>query len=255
MTLDLTIGPVLTREATPRLESRCLFRWRGRDAVLDALTIGGVLPGTLTRSGSANAVDSAGATYACPPHAPRWEVRDLSASVGTRDTVGLRVTSDDVVWPSTIWLPAACSVAVDLVNEGGRTISGGGVIYYGRDDATGARLWIDSDGTNYRFTHHNGTSSVSATLATATPATGTRATLLGELRADGAVRLSLAVGGSRSATSTSWSSTLALASAWGAGARWRLNRVGSAGTQGDAWIADAWAIPTLVTIGQLAEWV
>ena len=58
------------------------------------------------------------------------------------------------------------------------TTANAGLVYLGNDGQTGARLILDSSGTNYRATIHNGTTSQSVSLATATPTTGQMARLL-----------------------------------------------------------------------------
>jgi hypothetical protein len=235
--LDRSVATRLAREAPPALVSRCLLRFSARDTSLDARTIGGALAGTLTRAASATATDSLGVSYTCPNGVARWDVRG--------GLVGLRLgTADDLAWAPSQWRPQAVTLGVDLTNTGGRTITNGGVLSYAIDAGTGARLVLDSSGTNYRLTHHNGTSSVTATLAGTALASDARGRLIGWLRADGAVRLGLALGVSGELSDvTAWSSTLTLASAWPAGARWRANRLGSGGTRGDCWLRDAWVLP------------
>jgi hypothetical protein len=227
----------LTREAAPRLHTRCLFRWRARDASLDARTIGGILRGTLTRSASGAAVDSLGQSYTCPEGVARWDVRE--------GATGLRLgTADDLAFESAAWKPQAVTLAVELANTGGRTIADGGVIAYSIDAGTGARLVLDSSGSNYRITHDNGSTSVTSTLTGTGLASEERGRLIAWLRDDGAVRLGMARGEARELTAlTAWSSTLALAEAWPSGARWRVNRTGSAGTRGDQWLREVWVLP------------
>ena len=66
------------------------------------------------------------------------------------------------------------------------------------------------------------------------------------------VRLILRVG-SGSDTTTAFSSTVARASAWGAGAKLRANRVGSAGTQGNTWIRQIAWCPGLRSIDEMVN--
>lgn len=134
---------------------------------------------------------------------------------------------------------------IEMAEAGTRTTAGAGLLYLGRDDQTGARLIVDSDGTNYRATVHNGTTSASATLATGTPTSGQTAQLVLQLDDDGTnqrVRLAITPLATGVTTQTAWSSTVTRAAAWGSGAKLRCNRVGSAGTQGSTWVRQvAWA--------------
>lgn len=236
------------RTTAPALVSVSRFRWQARRATLEAIT-GQV--GTLTRAATGTAIDSTGTTYTAGHSAPRWEARDYSAT-GTRDTVGLRLAADDLTFAAN-WFPETASLLVEFSEDGTRTTAGAGLVYLGRDDQTGARLIVDSDGTNYRATIHNGTASASVSLATATPTTGQSARLVVQLDDDGVnqrVRLLLRVGAG-SDTTTAYSSTVARAAAWGAGALLRLNRVGSAGTQGSTWVRQVAWVPGLLSIDQV----
>lgn len=208
--------------------SRCLVHWDARDAVL--ATIQGHAA-TLTRAATGTATDANGTSYTAAQHAPRWEARDIGS--GGRDALGLRLAADDLTW-AVAPAPRAMTLYVAFVEAGTRT-GGDGLVYLGNDGQTGARLILDSSGSNYRVTYHDGSTSRTATLATGTPATDAFAELRAELRADGSVRLGLSVNGGAE-TVTAASSTLALASAWGSGAVLRANRVGSGGAQGSTWL-------------------
>lgn len=236
------------RVTAPTLISASRFRWQARRGSLDAIS---GQTGTLTRAATGTAVDIAGTTYTAGHSMPRWESRDFSSG-GARYELGLRMAADDLTWPCN-WLPETASLLVDFAEEGTRTTAGAGLVYVGRDDQTGARLILDSSGTNYRATIHNGTTSQSVSLATATPTTGQPARLLLQLEDTGGnqrVRLTLRVGGSD--TTTAYSATVTRAAAWGTGALLRANRVGSAGTQGSTWLRQiAWA-PGLLSLDEMA---
>jgi hypothetical protein len=238
------------RAAGPVIRSVSRFRWQARSAELEAVT---AQVGTLVRAATGTAVDSAGVTYTAGHSMPRWEVRTWA---GDRPALGIRLAADDLTWPCN-WVPERASVLIELAEAGTRTTAGAGLLYLGRDDQTGARLIVDSDGTNYRATIHNGTSSASATLATATPTSGQLARLVVQLDDDGTnqrVRLALTPVATGITTETAWSSTVARAAAWGSGATLRLNRVGSAGTQGSTWIRQvAWMAGLLTASDMLAR--
>jgi hypothetical protein len=229
------VGARATRRLTaPVLQSRSLFRWQAARG-LNALT---GQTGAFSRLGfSSGNIDSNGTAFRVGASMPRWEMRDYYGT-GARDTVGLRLGIDDLSWDCAL-LPQTLTVLVELSEAGTRTTSGGGLVYLGNDGQTGARLTLDSDGTNYRVTWHNGSTSVSATLATATPTTGQSAILVAQLEDTGGtqrVRLGLDVQRTIGETWTAWSGTVARAAAFPASTRVRANRVGSAGTQGDVWL-------------------
>jgi hypothetical protein len=238
------------RAAGPVIRSVSRFRWQARSAELEAVT---AQVGTLVRAATGTAVDSAGVTYTAGHSMPRWESRTWS---GGAPALGLRLATDDLTWPCN-WVPEQSSVLVEMAEAGTRTTAGAGLLYLGRNDQTGARLILDSDGTNYRATIHNGTSSASVTLATATPTSGNTARLVVQLDDDGTnqrIKLAITPLATGLTTETAWSSTVARAAAWGSGASLRLNRVGSAGTQGSTWIRQvAWMAGLLTASDMLAR--
>ncbi len=236
------------RAIAPTLVSVSRFRWQARRATLDAVT---GQTGTLTRAATGTALDITGTTYTAGHSMPRWENRDFAAG-GSRYELGLRMAADDLTWDAN-WLPETGTMLVEFSEEGTRTTANAGLVYLGNDGQTGARLILDSSGTNYRATIHNGTTSQSVTLATATPTTGQMARLLVQLEDTGGnqrVSLTLRVG-SGADTAAGFSATVTRAAAWGTGAKLRLNRVGSAGTQGSTWVRQVAWCPGLLTIDQM----
>jgi hypothetical protein len=235
------------RQTAPTLQPISRFRWQGRRPSLDALT---GQTGTLVRASTGTAVDILGTTYTAGHSMPRWESRAWSTA--NRYELGLRMTTDDLAWPAN-WTPETGTLYVEFSEEGTRTTSGAGLVYVGNDDQTGARVVIDAASNQYRATIHNGSTSQSVSLATATPTTGQMARLALQLDDDGTnqrVRLLLSIAGGAT-TTTAWSSTVTRAAAWGTGAKLRLNRVGSAGTQGNVWVRQvAWA-SGLLTLDQM----
>lgn len=238
------------RAIAPTLTSVSRFRWQARRGTLDAIT-GQV--GTLTRANTGTAVDITGVTYTARHSMPRWENRDFLAG-GARYELGLRMSTDDLTWDAN-WRPETGTLYVEFSEEGTRTTAGAGLVYLGNDGQTGGRLILDSDGTNYRATIHNGTTSQSVSLATATPTTGQMVRLAVQLADTGVnqiVRLLLSVNGG-TVTTTAYSSTVARTATWGTGARLRLNRTGNAGTQGSTWVRQvAWA-PGLLSLDEMRD--
>jgi hypothetical protein len=165
------------------------------------------------------------------------------------------MAADDLAWP-VLWTPRTASLLVECSEAGTRTTAGAGLLYLGNDAQTGARWTIDSSGTNYRATVHNGTTSVSATLSTATPTTGQGARLLMQVEDNGTtwrVRLILSIAGVAGETDTGWSSTITRAAMFGTTTQLRLNRVGSAGTQGSTWVAQVAVVAGLRTTTDIVE--
>ena len=227
------IPPPTTRHAgAPDVRARALFRWQARTLTTTALT---GQDGALVRAASGTAVDSAGATYTAVHSMPRWESRTF----GDGARVGLRLGADDLAWPVSL-SPRTATVVLELSEAGTRTTAGAGLFYLGNDAITGARWLIDSTGTNYRATVHNGTTSASVTLASALPTTGQATRLTMQVTDDGTnwqVRLVSDVVRGAGEEDTGWSSTIARAATFGATTQLRLNRLGSAGTQGSTWVA------------------
>jgi hypothetical protein len=198
---------------------------------------------TLTRPSAATLVDSAGATVTVPHSRPRREARTFRGA----QAVGLRVTTDDVTYPCTL-LPESGTLLVEGVNLGTAQAANAGLLYIGRDDATGARLFVRGTGTTFAVDFFNAANEVStAVLGLAVP-NGADFQLVAQLEdAAGAMRVRLggAVNGAAVAFSA-FGTARARAAAWGTDARVRVNRGGSAGVQGNAWLAGfAWSAGAL----------
>jgi hypothetical protein len=230
------------RQNAPVLTAVSRFRWQGRLGSLGAVT---GQQGTLTRAATGTAVDSLGVTYTAAHSMPRWESRG--------GQLGLRLGADDLTWPCQ-WTPEQATILIEFAEEGTRTTSGAGLLYLGNGAQTGGRLIVDATGTQYRATIHNGTTSQSVTLDTATPTTGQPARLLLHLDDDGTaqrVRLWLDVPSEAGEVATAWSSTVTRTATWGAASRLRVNRVGSAGTQGSTWVRQIAWCAGLLTLDEM----
>lgn len=207
---------------------------------LDALT---GQAGTLVRPTAATLLDSAGATVTVPHSRPRREARTFLGA----QAVGLRVTTDDVTYPCTL-VPETATLSVEGVNLGTAQTNGAGLLYIGRDDATGARVVLRGTGTTLAAEFVNDTGLVStATLGLAVP-NGAAFQLVAQLE-DAGGNMRVRVGGAVNGTAvafSSWGTARPRAVAFGAGARVRVNRTGSTGTQGNAWLAGfAWTAGAL----------
>jgi hypothetical protein len=235
------------RQIAPALTSTSRFRWQARRATLDAIT---GQSATLVRAATGTAVDSNGVTYTAVHSMPRWEARTWTGG-SVRDTLGIRLAADDLTWPAN-WSPQTSTLYVEFSEAGTRTTANAGLVYVGNDGQTGARVLIDAASNNYRATIHNGSTSQSVSLATTTPTTGQMARLALQLEDSGTtqrVRLLLSIAGGAT-TTTAWSSTVTRAAAWGTVAKIRLNRVGSAGTQGSTWVRQLAWCDGLLTLDQ-----
>lgn len=157
--------------------------------------------------------------------------------------MGLLMGTSDRLHFAASWVPRSFAFYVELIEVSART--GSGTIFSVSNDAnTGARVALAGNGTNYALTHHNGTTSVTATMAGAQPVPGDRVVLYGQVYDDGSVQLWQQVNaGAVQATARSAANTLA--SAWAATARLRLNAQGTATNPGASWFKRLKLVPGL----------
>ncbi len=242
---------------------RSSFLFEARWGILDALSgyvqnVATTDLATLTRASTATCVDVNGTSGTCVNYQERWEQLDLDAD-GVRERASLLLSTDDLAWAANIAAaaPAAQTWRIQFVERGTRTTANAGLFYLGKDDTSGARLWVaaNSAGTNYQLFHNNAfDATVSSVLATATPATNAEAWLIAQLYANGSVQLHLSLDGLTVVSSASVSSTPAagLNAQWGGGAaKVRVNRVGSAGTQGSTALLVLQALPGVQTLATM----
>ena len=140
--------------------------------------------------------------------------------------VGLLLgAADSADWTVPILPQASCGL-VRFIENGTLAIASAGVFYIGLDAATGARLYIDATGTQYRLTYHDGATAVTSTMSGTAPVAGQLVELRWRLAADGKVKLWQTIN-SGVETAATESAGLTLAAAWGA-TTVRLNSVGTA---------------------------
>ena len=212
--------------------------WMGRELTIDALT-GQV--GTLTRAATAAPTDSYAVARTVVHSQPAWQTNTTHSRTGL-----LLGTNANLAWALPV-LPQAMSGMVEFIENGTISTANAGVWYLGNDGATGARLYLDSTGTQYRLTHNNGSSSVTATMTGTAPTTGQRVRLRWWLYSDGKVYLRQSINGAAE-TGPAASGTLALASAW-AGTTCRLNSLGTAN------LGNTVALGAVVMLGNQTETV
>lgn len=241
--------PAMRRRGAPVLTSSALFRYQPRRYTLNAIT--GQL-GTLVRASTGTAVDGLGTTWTAAHSMPRAEARDWTGS-GVRDTLGLRMTTDDLSWPVN-FVPGAGTLYVEAAEVA--TLSGsGGLAYIGNDAQSGTRLTVDATGGYYRARLTDGTTTVTATLASVTPSADQCFRLAVQCQASSTqlrIRLLIDVLRTAGSEATAWSSWLDTPAAWGATAKLRVNRAGSAGTQGSTWLRDVAWFPEIRTFDECA---
>lgn len=206
--------------------SRLLYSWESRSCSLRALT--GEL-GTLTRAATGTALDDNAVSRTLVNDQARWQWEDTDADT-VRDTpvllLGQATGTELCKWTVTHRPALSTTFLADFIEGGARTVAGAGVFYLGNDGVTGARLYIDTTGTFYRATHHNGTSSVASTMGSGTPAVGDRVRLRVEYNGTtGVIRIYQSINAAAEVAAAA-SAGLTPTSAWGASTL----RLGSLGT-------------------------
>jgi len=191
--------------------------WLGRDLVVNAHS---GQAGTFTRAATAAPTDSYSVARTVVHSQPAWQTNVTHGRTGA-----LLGASTGISWPLPL-LPQAMSGMVEFIEGGTVTTASAGLVYLGNDAATGARLYLDSSGTQYRVTHHNGTSPVTATMTGTAPTSGQRVRIRWWLYSDGKVQIWQSINGAAE-TGPAASGTLSLATAW-AGTTWRVNSAGTA---------------------------
>lgn len=220
--MQTNIGP---SDRAPHLPASGLcFHWESSECLIDAVTGEAA---TFTRASTGTALDSAGTSRTLVNDQPRWTFEDIDAS-GTRETpcLSLGASGELIRWTFSMKPNVPFTGMVEFVENGALAVASAGVWYIGNDGATGARIYIDSSGTQYRITHNNGVSSVTSTMTGTAPTAGQRVRLRFEFASTGAVRIHQSIG-SGAETSATASGTLAPAAAWG-DTRMRLGSVGTA---------------------------
>lgn len=236
MTYAPSPARAIRRVGAPMLSSGALFRWQARRLSLNALT-GQV--GTLVRASTATAVDGLGTTWTAPHSLPRYESRDWYGT-GTRDALGVRLTTDDVTWPIS-FVPGNGTLYVEAA-EVATVSASGGLVYLGNDAGTGAFVSVAGNGTQYVATLDVGSTAESVTGAVAPSADQVfRLAVQLQLSDDASQirhRMLIDVLRTEGEDVTAWSTWQTTPTAWGTSSKMRLNRVGSAGTQGSTWVRD-----------------
>ncbi|MCO4101059.1 MAG: hypothetical protein HEQ38_17030 [Gemmatimonas sp.] len=242
-----------TKDLAPR--SRCLEALDFRDGAVFEPTSGLVVArsghrfswsrGTSTLAG----VNAVGGTYTAPATLPAYE--------SANNQLGVNLGGDDVLRGNAAvgWLPQELSGELLFVERGARIGTAGGTLWAiaGDDPATGVRIFIDTTGTGsgfYRITYHNGSTSVTATLASGQPTAGQLVRLRWLWSASG-LTLRQSINGGVFTTATS--GALALPSAYATGARTRIGRRGATQNPAPLTLLSYLLIPGTLTDAQFDE--
>lgn len=206
---------------------------------------------TFSRAATASIVDSLGTSLTLGHHLPAYEPRDWLRT-GARTHAGLLLgTSDRLSYPAQ-FRPAVCGFRLAFMMTGAMPADGIALWSITNDAVSGARLVLDSSGTYWRLSHHNGSASITATLAVA-PVSGDSVELIGQLYGDGSVQLWQAI---NFAAMTATARTVApasgtLGSTWGGGtARVRFGASGT-GNYGSYWAQEFCQLLGIPTVRQL----
>lgn len=218
-----TLAPV-ARRPLARVSAFDLS-WDARHHSLDAIT-GQAGTGAFTTAN--NLIGSDGTTLAALTGMPRWQMLDIEAGVTGRETAGLLMGSGDTLaWPIPLRTDAA-TLLLGFVQPASFPASGKGLLYCGDDAISGARWYVDSSGSQYRLTYHNGTSSVTSTMTGTAPTSGQVVWLRGTRSATGAVQLYQTI--NEAAETTPGASGTLTPVAFGSPCIVRLNGIGLANT-------------------------
>jgi hypothetical protein len=216
--------PVLPSEldvSSSLLATRSIFHVRAFDQTLTALN--GQVP-TFSRAATASIVDVNGVSFTAAQHMVGWEPQDWDND-SVRECMCARLGTSDRLSYAADWRPIGFGFLFEFLQVGAMPSAGVALWSITNDAVSGARVVVDSSGTFWRLTHHNGTTGRTATLAVA-PSSGNRVALWGYVYPDGSVQLWQSINHA-AATNTAQSATATLASAWGTGARLRIGASGT----------------------------
>lgn len=203
---------------SPRVEgfgyhSRILFHWRADRMRITAL---GGETATLTRASDATVDDSFGTSRTVGWHQSAWTTVNDAPALDLSRAAGARA-ADSLSWPF-LAAPQTMTIYVRFVENGTIGIADARVLSIGSAALAAPYLYVFSNGTVYRATHHNGSTAVTATMGSA-PGLGARVELRVVLNANGSVAISQSVNeGAETATVTS--SSASLAGMWGGATLW-----------------------------------
>jgi hypothetical protein len=198
---------------------RHAFVWQGRGLTLSSQR---GQAGALVRAAAGAALDTNGVSLNIPPNVARWERGTISGA----ERVGLMLDTDLLSW-DTLFAARGLGGMIEFIEAGTIGIAGAGLVYCGNDAKSGARWYIDVTGGQYRFTHHNGTSPVTATMTGTAPTNGQQVRLRWKIEVGtGEAQLWQSINGATETTPGLSAGGLSFV-AWGTTQRLRINSVGT----------------------------
>jgi hypothetical protein len=161
------------------------------------------------------------------------------------------MATDDLTYPLD-GLPGTGTWLIEGVNLGTAQTSGAGLLYLGLDAGTGTRLVVRGTGTTVAVDLIVGANTSTATHPAAC-ASGVAFQVVVQIEDTGTTQR-VRIGGRIGSTEafSAWGTAIARAAAWPSGSRVRLNRVGSAGTQGSVWLRTVGYMPGLHAYHELS---
>lgn len=237
-------GRAVRRVTGPALQSTALFHWAARSQSLTAYT---GQQGALVRASSDYTEDSNGVGISSGYARPRWFG---SSWLGTPAAFLYCHTADNMTWPITFPLQTM-TILLEWVNLATTQTSGAGLFALGKDDSTGARVYAQQFPTNKLAAYDsNGSTGGGSDYAT-TISANDRVQSLVQFEVTGGnqrVRLGCALNGGAFSFASFGSSNAV--GTFGTSPVLRLNRVGSAGTAGQALFRRVAIFPGLLTLDQ-----
>lgn len=204
----MTLLPGLTGD---QLESLSAWALHADFSAIDLAAVSGQAA-HFSRAGTRTAIDSQGVTRTLIDGQPAHEWVDLDAD-SVRETPGLLFGSADRLWYDMLLHPTDIVLYAEFV-ERGSLAAGGAVLYVGNEAGTGARILLESTGTQYRLTYTDGTTTRTSTMTGTAPVNGQRVQLTGTLSAAGVAQVRQRINGGTE-TSAAAATALALPPAWG----------------------------------------
>ena len=210
------------------------FRAVSVDADAGTITTPSGHVGTFARAATLASVQDAtdAGSYTALDGQMAWELPDWDND-GTRESFGLKMgTADRLAFPSAMRAVAHCGL-LEMIDTGIRTTASATVLSLRNDGATGAGLWLDTDGSTYRMNYYDGGTTRSATLGSGATASGDRLRFTWDLTSAGALTFALSINEATEIEATA--AALTLPASWAASVSWRLNARGTSANPATGW--------------------
>ena len=152
--------PALPRQHYGQLDlkSKAIFSWRSNECKLESLT--DQIPNWSRSSAfTMSAPDVNGEDIAPARHSPAW--------IWAQGAPALLIPTNETLYYPFQLQVQEMTLVVEFVQRGSMPANGEGFFYIGPSGNTGRRLWIQSNGSNYRARLSNGNATVNSVLRTA----------------------------------------------------------------------------------------